>query len=261
MQLNKTIIGMVHVAALPGTPKNILKPKEIISKAVGEAMIYKKNGIDAIAIENMHDVPYMKQAVGPEIVATMSIIASEVKAKTQLPCGIQILAGANKAALAIAQAAGLDFVRIEGFAFSHIADEGIFQSTAGELMRYRKAIGAENIQIFSDIRKKHASHAITADLDSTDIARAHEFFLSDGLIVTGKTTGKPADLKELQAVKKVTTLPVIIGSGITFDNIAVYFQVADGFIVGSYFKKHGVWQNDVDTKKVSAFMQKVQSMR
>lgn len=50
---------------------------------------------------------------------------------------------------------GLDFIRAEGFVFSHVADEGIINACAGNLLRYRKQVGAENIQIFADIKKKH----------------------------------------------------------------------------------------------------------
>lgn len=50
---------------------------------------------------------------------------------------------------------GLDFIRAEGFVFSHVADEGLLNACAGELLRYRRRIGAEHIQIFTDIKKKH----------------------------------------------------------------------------------------------------------
>ena len=50
---------------------------------------------------------------------------------------------------------GLDFIRAESFVFSHIGDEGLFNSCAGELLRYRRYIGAEHIKIFTDIKKKH----------------------------------------------------------------------------------------------------------
>ena len=107
-------------------------------------------------IENMHDTPYLNQDVGPEITAAMSVICCEVKKiAPNLPCGIQILAGANRHAIAVAKACGLDFVRVEGFVFSHVADEGLMNSCAGELLRYRKHISAENVLVFCDIKKKH----------------------------------------------------------------------------------------------------------
>ena len=104
----------------------------------------------------MHDIPYLNRQVGPEIVASMSVVCNEVKKEANnLPCGIQILAGANKEALAVAKAAGLQFIRAEGFVFSHIADEGTMNSDAGELLRYRKQIEAGDILVFTDIKKKH----------------------------------------------------------------------------------------------------------
>ena len=196
--INKPVVGMIHVDALPGTPKYKGDVESIINIAVKEAMIYKNSGIDVIAIENMHDIPYLKRNVGPEIISLMSIIGREVKKVSQLPCGIQILAGANKDALAAAHSAGMDFIRAEGFVFAHVADEGIMESDAGELLRYRKQIGAENILIFTDIKKKHSSHSITSDVNIVETAKAAEFFLSDGVIVTGTSTGTETDIDELK---------------------------------------------------------------
>ena len=111
---------------------------------------------DAILVENMHDIPYLNRQVGPEIVASMSVICNEVKrVANNLPCGVQVLAGANKEALAVAKAANFDFIRAEGFVFSHIADEGTMNSDAGEVLRYRKQIGADSVLVFTDIKKKH----------------------------------------------------------------------------------------------------------
>ncbi len=259
--VNKLVIGMIHVDALPGTPKYKGDVDNIINSAVKEAMIYKNSGIDAIAIENMHDIPYLKRNVGPEIISLMSIIGREVKKASQLPCGIQILAGANKDALAAAHSAGMDFIRSEGFVFAHVADEGIMESDAGELLRYRKQIGAENIFIFTDIKKKHSSHSITSDVDIVETAKAAEFFLSDGVILTGTSTGKETDIDELKKVRDAVKIPVLIGSGLTADNIEKYFPAADAFIIGSYFKHDGDWKNKVDADRVKALMNKINNLR
>lgn len=254
---NKSVIAMIHVDALPGTPKYRGSVREIASRAAKEALLYKKAGVHAIAIENMHDVPYMKGGVGPEITAAMAAVASEVKDVCDLPCGIQILAGANREALAVAQATGLDFVRAEGFVFAHVADEGIIESSAGEMLRYRRAIGAENISVFCDIKKKHSAHAITADVDIGETAKAAEFFLSDGVIVTGAATGAEADEKDLRSVRKHTRMPLMVGSGVTIENVDRYAKLVDGMIIGSWFKKDGRWENGVDIKRVEAFMRRV----
>jgi len=259
--IEKPIIGVIHVEALPGTPNYKGDVQSIIKKAKGEAKIYKDAGTDSIMIENMHDIPYLKDHVGSEIVSLMSIIGYEIKILTGLPIGIQILAGANKEALASAHAAGLDFIRAEGFVFAHVADEGIIESNAGELLRYRKTIGAESISVFTDIKKKHSSHSITSDVSLVETAKAADFFMSDGLILTGKSTGEEADIDEIKSVKKNVKLPVLVGSGITLENVEKYFNLADGFIIGSHFKREGFWKNEVDTERVKKFMNRVHEFR
>ncbi len=256
----KPIIGMIHLPALPGTPKNTLSPQKIIDSAVVEAKIYAQNGLNTVMIENMHDLPYLKQTAGHEISSVTSIIAYEIKQKLGIYCGIQILAGANKAALAAAHSAGADFIRIEGFVFAHLADEGYIESSAAELLRYRKMIAAQNILIFTDIKKKHSAHALTTDISIAETAEAAEFFLSDGIIITGASTGKQADIEELKEVKNSVKLPVLIGSGITAENIAEYYPHADAFIIGSYFKEEGNWQNPPEPKRIKKLLKEVEKL-
>lgn len=257
----KPVIAMIHVPALPGTPKYEGNIDDIMEKCLIEAQTYLDCGVDSIMIENMHDTPYLNKNVGPEITANMAIIAREVKNLTKLPCGIQILAGANKEALAVAHAANMDFIRAEGFVFAHVADEGIIESCAGELLRYRKEIGAEDIAIFTDIKKKHSSHSITADVDIVETAKAAKFFMSDGVIITGNATGTTADLKEVEACHKEVKMPVIIGSGVNFENVDKYLKNANGLIIGSYFKKDSYWENNLDREIIIKFMDKVRKIR
>jgi membrane complex biogenesis BtpA family protein len=256
----KLLIGMIHVPALPGCPFNKLSPREIVDKCILEANIYKKTLIDSVMIENMHDIPYLKRQVGPEITSIMSIIAYEIRKvfETQ-PVGVQILAGANKDALSAAYNSGLNFIRAEGFVFSHIGDEGVFESDAGELLRYRKNIGADGIngvKIFTDIKKKHSANFITSDVDIAEMAKNAEFFGSDGIIVTGSSTGGEASVKEILEVKQSTTLPVLVGSGVTYENLENYASIADSLIVGSYFKQIGYWKNELDEQKIQKFVEK-----
>lgn len=126
----------------------------------------------------------------------------------------------------------LQFIRAEGFIFSHVADEGMLDACAGQLMRYRKSLALENnVLVFTDLKvrlfcalfgqpmkrvdqtlflqKKHSSHAITSDLDIIDTAKAAEFFLSDGVVLTGSRTGSPASKHELKQVLSAVELPGI----------------------------------------------------
>ena len=251
---NKPVIAMIHLGALPGTPANGISLSAIEKQALQEAKILRDAGVHGLMLENMHDTPYLRAQVGPEIVAAMAIIARSVKQASQLPCGVQVLAGANIEAIAVAHAAGLDFIRAEGFAFAHVADEGIIQSSAAALLRYRRAIGADSIQVWADVKKKHSSHAITADVDVGETAHAVEFMRGNAVIVTGSITGDAPQRSDVLAVKKKIRLPVYLGSGVTTNNLKSFSSVADGFIVGSEFKVGGHWSNTVDVKRVERFM-------
>lgn len=254
----KDLIAMVHLAALPGTPGSRLDPSEVAARAYEEAEIYAQAGIQTVMLENMHDVPYTK-TVGPEIPATMAVVAAGLKS-LGLTLGIQILAGCNREALAVAHAAGLDFIRAEGFVFGHIGDEGYLDSCAGDLLRYRRALGAERVAVFTDLKKKHSSHAVTQDVDLAETAEAARFFLSDGVIVTGSSTGKEASTQDLEALQELG-LPRFVGSGITAENLSRFFPHAEGFIVGSSLKQQGHWENPPDPHRVRELVEEFQRLR
>ncbi|XP_034427968.1 uncharacterized protein F13E9.13, mitochondrial [Hippoglossus hippoglossus] len=259
-RLKSVVIGMIHVKALPGTPLGCMKMSQIVEEACREASIYRDAGIDGLIIENMHDIPY-SFSVGPEVCACMTAVCSAVRSVCPiLPLGVQILSSANQQAMAVALASGMDFIRAEGFVFSHVADEGLLNACAGELLRYRKQVGAEHVQIFTDIKKKHSSHALTSDVSIEETARAAEFFLSDGLVITGAATGTEADPCELKEVSQSVRIPVLIGSGVTYDNMECYLD-ANGMIIGSHFKEGGHWANAVHPEQVKRFMGKIRHLR
>lgn len=259
---HKAVIGMVHVGALPGTPYAAQRVGEIVARAVAEARTLADGGIDAIIIENMHDRPYLRQAVGPEIVASMTAIAAAVHSAVRVPLGVQILAGANREALAVALATGCTFIRAENFAYAHVADEGLMpEADAGPLLRYRKTIGAEHIAVLADVKKKHSSHAITADVNLAEAARTAEFFGADGVIVTGIATGRPTDPIDAQAAAGAVSVPVLIGSGVTPENLPALWPYADAFIVGTYLKRDGDWRNGPDPARIRTLMAGVAGLR
>jgi uncharacterized protein len=257
----KPVVGVIHVGALPGTPHNAKSVSQLVDVARNEARLYREGGVDAVYIENMHDVPYLRGAVGPEIVAAMTLIGSEVKAQCGLPVGIQILAGANLEAMAVAHAAGLDFIRAEGYAYAHVADEGLIQSSAAGLLRYRRMIGAEKVQVWTDVKKKHSAHAITADVSLGETAETVEFMGADCVIVTGSATGKSPMIADVLEAKSHCNLSVVLGSGINKQNVKEFYNHADGFIVGSFFKVDGHWANAIDPTRINEFMDVLKTLQ
>ena len=251
LKTHKDLVGMIHLGALPGTPANEKSPGQIIDRALDEALLYQEAGLETVMIENMHDVPYSDH-VGAEIAGLMAIIGREIK-QLGLNCGIQILSANNCEALGAAHSAGLDFIRAEGFVFAHIGDEGFIDSCAADLLRYRKAIGAERVLVFADIKKKHASHALTADIDLAETAKTAAFMRADGLIITAGFTGQAPNPEDLHALNG---LPVIrlVGSGIEPGNLAEYYDSADVFIVGSWFKRDGHWTNPPQKDRIESLV-------
>jgi hypothetical protein len=172
-----------------------------------------------------------------------------------------MLEAANETALEIAHQADLDFVRVEGYVFAHVGGAGLIEGCAGGLLRQRKELGCEHIKVFADVKKKHCSHALTADLDITDVVRQSEFFLADGIVVTGPRTTVPPESNELRRVKDCARVPVVIGSGMTRENIASYLPLANGFIVGSTFRRNGEFLGPLDPERLQAFITEFRSAR
>ena len=255
------VVGMIHVGALPGTPAARASVGELAEGAAREAAVYRECGVDGLMVENMHDTPYLRGAVGPEVVAAMAVVCRAVREEAGLPIGVQVLAAANTEALAVAHAAGLDFIRAEGFAFAHVADEGLIQSSAAELLRFRRRIGAERVQVWADVKKKHSSHAITADLSLGETAAAVEFMRGDAVIVTGSATGEPPRASDVGEARSRCRLPVVVGSGVTPENAAEFYPAADALIVGSYFKRDGLWSNPLERERVERLTGVVRDLR
>ena len=249
----KWLLGMVHVGALPGAPKSRAGIEELVRRSVEEAKLLIDAGFDGVIVENMHDAPYLHADHGPEVVACMTRIGHAVREATRgKPLGVQVLSGGAKEAVGIALAIGADFVRVENFVFAHVADEGLLaKAEAGPLLRYRRSIGAEKIAVYADIKKKHASHAITADVSIADAVEAAEFFGADGVIVTGTATGKAVNASDLESARTATKLPLLVGSGVTPEQAPKLLRHADALIVGSWIKRDGVWSNPVDPDRAA----------
>jgi hypothetical protein len=185
-----------------------------------------------------------------------------VRHAIDIPLGVQVLAGANCAALAIANAAEAQFIRAEGFVFASVADEGLIENAdAGPLLRFRKLIGAENVRILADVKKKHSAHALTADVDVGEMTKAAEFFGADGVIITGLATGQAIRIDDLGTARVATHLPLLVGSGVTPESVASLFAYADALIVGSWYKHDGVWSNPPDPKRAKELVKAVHEAR
>ncbi|MFT5142729.1 MAG: membrane complex biogenesis BtpA family protein [Rhodothermales bacterium] len=260
--VERPVIGVIHTGPSPGVP-GFICVDSAVDRAFAEAEAYVEGGVDGIIIENMHDFPCVhEREMGPEIAAFMTRVARAVKRRaSRLPVGVQVLFQGNRTALAVALGAGCDFVRAEGWTYAHVSDKGLAEACAGTAVRYRHQIGADHIPIFTDVQKKHSSHSLTSDLDIGDLAFGLTLHRSDGVIVTGSHTGSAPSPDDLVTVRHATELPILIGSGLTADNIADFAPFADGFIIGSAMKENGHWDAPVSDEAVARVVEAVRRVR
>lgn len=258
---HKFLAAMIAVLPLPGSPLYNGDDQSVIDQALADLDHYKNAGVDSIILENDHDLPYIQPPLDEKAIALMTTISKEARKRFDGPIGIQMLEAANITSLEIAAEAGFDYIRVEAFVFAHVGGSGIINGSAGKIMRRRKELNAEHIKVFADVKKKHGSHSLTIDLDIKDEIMQAELFLADGVIVTSQFTGIHPDKNDLIKAKSATKLPVLIGSGMNLNNIADYLPLADGFIVGSYFRKDGKFLEKLEPERLHRFMELFASIR
>ncbi|MEJ2733202.1 MAG: BtpA/SgcQ family protein [Anaerolineae bacterium] len=256
------IIGMVHLWPLPGAPGySGYGMDTILDQARRDAEALLEGGVDGLIVENMWDLPYyVSTDVQMEAVTAQAVAAREVVKMADVPGGVNVIHTGWRAELAIAVAAGLDFVRVCILTGTRLWDTGdLDHGCAANLLRRRKELGAEHLKLFADVDKKHSLPFPGLDLE-THIEWT-EFYRADALIVSGRMTGDAPPLDKVRQAKEAATRPILMGSGTTAENIAEFLKYADGAIVGSSLKVDGVAENPVDVARVRRYMAAVRDTR
>ncbi|MEM0998547.1 MAG: BtpA/SgcQ family protein [Bacteroidota bacterium] len=247
----KPLIACIHLLALPGAPLYGGKPSAIYERALAEAETFARHGVDGLIVENFRDVPFYPDRVPNETVAAMAAVGHEIRKAVKIPLGINVLRNDADAALSIAAAIGADFIRVNVHNAAVLTDQGIVQGRAYATLRKRDQLRAP-VLIFADVAVKHAAPiaALGLDIEARDLS---ERSLADALIVSGSGTGAATQVQDLEVVQQNTHLPVVIGSGTNPSNLRSLHSLADGFIVGSYFKRDGKADNAVEEARVRDF--------
>jgi membrane complex biogenesis BtpA family protein len=244
------LIGMVHVAPLPGSPRWDGSMDRVVAAAVADARALIEGGMDALLIENHGDAPFTPGRVEPATVAALAVVAREVR--RALPgaiLGINVLKNDARAALAVACAVGARFIRVNVHAGAVVADQGLVQSDAHATLRDRRLLGAD-VQIFADVGGKHATPLAPIDLEQHARDLRHRG-LADGLVVSGPATGAATSVADIKRVRgAVPDVPLLVGSGATPDTAAELLSIADGLIVGTSLKRNGDVAAPVDPERV-----------
>lgn len=244
--LSHPVIGMVHLRALPSSPRYTGDFTAVIDAAVADAKAWAEAGAHGLMMENFGDVPFFKDDVPPETVDAMTEAAREIRtAVPELPLGINVLRNDGLSALKIAEAVGASYIRVNVLSGAAVTDQGIIEGRAAEIMRYRLKLGAD-IKVLADVRVKHAAPLADRPLQDEVEELVHRAG-ADAVIVSGTGTGKPTDPSHAAEVKRYAgNIPVLIGSGANMNSIAELKPACDGFIVGSAAKPGGMIDRPVD---------------
>ena len=250
MRLERTVIGMVHLPSLPGSPRWDGSMARVVASALADARALIEGGVDALLVENFGDAPFTPGRVEPATVAAMSVVAAEIRrALPRAPLGVNVLKNDARAALAVAAAVGAEFIRVNVHAGVVLADQGIVQSDAYGTLRDRRLLGVD-VAIFADVGGKHAVPLAPMEVEQTARDLVHRG-LADALVVSGPATGQATPLAEVKRVRSaVPNVPLLIGSGVTAETAAEFLSVADGLIVGTSVKRDGDVGQPVDRARV-----------
>jgi len=256
LAMKKSLVGMLHLPALPGSPRAEQSLGYIEARLVAEARLLQEVGFHAAMIENFGDVPFFKNTVDATTIAAMTRLACAVRAAVpELPLGINVLRNDARAALAVAVAAGAKFIRVNVHVGATATDQGVIEGRAAETLRTRAALGAE-VAIWSDVHVKHGrslAHASIADEAEDAVRRG----LADALVVSGRGTGEATSLDDLRAVAELDLgVPIYVGSGVTVETVESLLDIADGVIVGTSIKSDNKTTHPIDKRRAERLIAK-----
>jgi hypothetical protein len=255
----KPLLAVLHLKPLPGAPLYSGTMDEVYRTALEELEVYRRSGADGVIVENFNDMPFFPGRVPAATVAAMAAVTRDIVQAADVPVGVNVLRNDAHAAVAVAVASGAEFVRVNVLLGVSVADQGLVQGVAHDVLRLRSTLRSSAL-ILADVDVKHAVPLGGRSLreDTRDIT---ERGLADAIIVSGARTGGAADIHDVEEVKANTHLPVLLGSGVNGNNLTGYFSCADGFIVGSCFKVGGQAVNRVEEERVQRFVNQLEKLR
>jgi membrane complex biogenesis BtpA family protein len=256
----KPVIAMLHLSALPGDPGYDTRAgiSAVVARAKEELDALQTGGVDGVMISNEFSLPYLTQTE-PITAISMARVIAELLPDFSVPYGVNVLWD-GRASIDLAVATGAQWVR-EIFTGVYASDFGLWNTNVGEVARHRHRIGADHVKLLFNIVPESARYLGDRSLES--ITKSTVFAtLPDGICVSGLTAGAPTDNQALKIVKDAAAnVPVFVNTGVRADNAAEQLAVADGAVVGTYFKEGGVFENRASLPRVRELMAAVRDFR
>lgn len=256
----KSIIGMVHLGAMPGTPFfEEGSYEETFEQAVRDAKALDEGGATGCLVQTVERVyPTNDEADYARVVGVAHIVRAIAKeTRPDFQIGVQIMTNALQASAAIAKVSGGSFLRCFALVGQSLSPWGMIEAKPIEFLRYRQSIGATQIKLIAEVDGMHfkwhgeeksvaaiAQTAVNAGADAVEVANADE----------------EINLKQVHDIKtSLPNLPVILGGYTNHENVARRLAKADGAFVGSAFEPAG-WGTSIDAQAVRDYMEIVRSL-
>lgn len=259
-RVKKPIIAMLHLSALPGDPGYDSRAgiDAIVDRARRELAALQEGGVDGVMVSNEFSLPYLTKTE-PITAITMARVIGELLSEFAVPHGVNVLWD-GRASIDLAVAVGARWVR-EIFTGVYASDFGLWDTNVGEVARHRHRIGADGVKLLFNIVPESAQYLAGRSLRS--IAETTVFATRpDAICVSGLTAGAPTDTQALTVVKDAAgAVPVFVNTGVRAENAAEQLAIADGAVVGTYFKKDGLFENAAVADRAAELMKAVRSFR
>jgi membrane complex biogenesis BtpA family protein len=251
--LYKPVIAMIHLLPLPGSAAYDGRGLEpIVEHALSEGRVLEQGGVDAILLQNTGDLPAFGDG-SAETIAYMAMIGTLLRREIKTPLGVNILANGTESALAVAHAIGARFVRIKVYVGAVVGIGGITQGSAQRAQDFIHHLGVRWIEIAADVYDRTSRPLGSMPIEEAATYASHHG-RAQALIVTGASVEE--SLERIRRVKTtVKDKPVYVGGGSTAENIALFFAVCDGAIVGNAVKRGPAFQGVIDCDKLKAYLE------
>lgn len=155
-------------------------------------------------------------------------------------------------ALAVADAAGADFVRVEHlYTGAEVTSAGLLQGQCCEITALKRKLGTD-IPVYADVWERHGIPLCPQPLDEAAWQCVHEAF-ADGLFLCGKNAQESLSMAR-QVRQRVPAIPLFLGGGATGDNVRELLQEYDAVCVATWIK-NGDMRNPVDPDRTRYFME------
>ena len=188
----------------------------------------------------------------PEAIAYLSVVAQAIRQSFPALCLGVLVNWDGVAALAVADAAGADFVRVEHlYTGAEVTSAGLLQGQCCEITALKRKLGTD-IPVYADVWERHGIPLCPQPLDEAAWQCVHEAF-ADGLFLCGKNAQESLSMAR-QVRQRVPGVPLFLGGGATGDNVRELLQEYDAVCVATWIK-NGDMRNPVDPDRTRYFME------